>query len=549
VSEGWGARVDATSVAVVEQPPAVEPARPAPVARAERPPGLVLDRCLAAAAGLVAVVTGLVNLGRFPIFAEGEGIYAMQAWSVLHGRLSPYPYWYDHPFLGWVQMAPFLALGRWLSPGSSAVVDTRLASVAALGVDAALLYVIARRLELRRGTAVLAVAALVCSPLVHDEMRRAFLDNMAMPWTLAALALALGARSWDRGPIAAGACFAVAVLNKETTLLLAPVVLVALAGRLPHGQRRAALRAAGWAFAAIASVYPLYALARDQLLPVRGRISLVRALRWQLIGRNGSGSVLNPASTRHHDVVHWLTTDPYLTVGGLAAALILLSSPRLCPVALGVLIPAVWVVRPGGYMPAMFVITILPFLALCLAAAAERLLLLVAAGARRVLAAGDPQPWGRPAGQAAAAGWLSLTLLAATLPVQRHLHGSDVFVAVNNRLPAQAVEWIEQNIPASRRLLVDDAIWIDLAIRGRTDPWQQAIWFYKADTDPAARRRLPDGWRDIDYVISTRTFRRAIGGQPNLTLCREAARRSVVVRTFGAGVERIEVRRVLWDSP
>jgi 4-amino-4-deoxy-L-arabinose transferase-like glycosyltransferase len=157
-----------------------------------------------------------------------------------------------------------------LSPDASAIADTRLASVAALGVDAALLYVIARRLELRRGAAVLAVAAFARSALVHDEMRRAFLDNMAMPWTLAALALALGARSWDSGPIAAGACFAVALLTKETTLLLTPVVLVALVGRVPRAERRAALRAHGWAFAAVASVYPLYALARDQLLPVHG---------------------------------------------------------------------------------------------------------------------------------------------------------------------------------------------------------------------------------------------------------------------------------------
>src|ERR671930_2164776 len=113
------------------------------------------DRCLMAASALVALLIGLVNLARFPAYAQDEGVYTMQAWAVLHGQLAPYPYWYDHPFLGWVQISPFLALGRWLAPGTSPLVVARLVAVTALAVDGSLVFLVARRLRLGRPTAVL----------------------------------------------------------------------------------------------------------------------------------------------------------------------------------------------------------------------------------------------------------------------------------------------------------------------------------------------------------------------------------------------------------
>jgi hypothetical protein len=514
--------------------PAPEPSTAAPARRRR----LTLDRCVMAASMLAGLVTGLVNLGKFPVYAEGEGVYAMQAWSVLHGRLGPYPYWYDHPFLGWVQIAPFLAAGKWLAPAASTVVAARLAAVAALAVDAGLVWLIARRLGMGRPAGVLAVALFVLSPLVQTEMRRVFLDNISMPWVLAAFAFALSARSWRSGPIRAGVCFAIAVLSKETSLLLAPVLLVAIAGRVEAGQRRPALRAAGWSFVAVAGVYPLYALLRGQLFPAPGRTSLIRALKWQLVDRTGSGSLLDPTSSRRHEVVYWLGHDRFLIVAGLAAAVILLATPRRWPIALAVLVPTLWVVRPGGYLPVMFVIVALPFLALCVAAAAEQSIVAATRLAYRAVNSDVAR-------SAVPAGWLSATLLLATLPAQHRLHDSEVFVGRRNALPAQAVAWIRQNLAPTQRLLVDDVIWADLATAGWSDPWQQAVWLYKVDTDPAARRRLPEGWRDIDYVISTRTVRLQLETQASLVLCREAARHSTVVRTFGGGVDRIEVRRVI----
>ena len=37
---------------------------------------------------------------------DDEGIYVAEAWAMLvPHHISNYTYWYDHPFLGWAQMA------------------------------------------------------------------------------------------------------------------------------------------------------------------------------------------------------------------------------------------------------------------------------------------------------------------------------------------------------------------------------------------------------------------------------------------------------------
>ncbi len=517
-----------------------EPGPPeSPPAEGAAPPALLtLDRCLVAASVLVALVTGAVNRGGFPVYTEDEGVYTMQAWSVLHGRLSPYPYWYDHPFLGSVLIAPFLALGRLLAPQAGAVADARLATLVALAVDAGLMCVIARRVGMGRCAGVLAVALFLLSPLSQHELRRVFLDNVSLPWILAAVALALSARSRDARPALAGGCLGVAVLCKETSLLLAPVVVVALLTQLHRGERRRALWTATWSVLGIASLYPLYALLRGQLLPSPGSASLAKALKWQLVDRVGSGSVFDPGSQRNHTVAQWLSRDRELIVAGVVAAVILLAVRRLRPVAVAVLVPALWVLRPGGYLPAMFVIVALPFLALSAAAVGELLIGLLSRAGHRV-AGGDAIR------TRATAGWLSVTLLAATLPAQQRLHASDVLVAQGNRSPAEAVAWIRQNLSPAQRLLVDDVMWIELATVGWSDPWNQAVWFYKVDTSPDARVHLQHGWRDIDYVVSTRILRQGTGNLPYLVTARKALEHSVLVATFGHGLDRIELRRVM----
>jgi Dolichyl-phosphate-mannose-protein mannosyltransferase len=493
------------------------------------------DRWLIGASALLALVVSGPNLFRYPTYAEGEGIYAMQAWAILHGDITPYPYWYDHPFLGWLQIAPFLPFGHWIAPGAGPVAAARLAALAALAVDAALIFVIARRLGLRRCAAALGVALFVFSPLVQTDGRRIFLDNMATPWVLAAFACAVPRTPWDGKRYATGICLAIAVLTKETALLLGPAVLVAVLTGANPGRRWQAVRTSLFAFLGVVALYPLCAMLRGQLLPGPGKASLVKAVRWQLVSRSGSGSVWDPESSRHRLALLWLAHDRLLLAGGLAAAVTVLSMPRLRAVGAAVLLPTLWVLRPGGYLPSMFEVALLPFLALSLAAAAD-------AGARLATRTAH---WLRPAAAPATAGLLGLVMLAGTLPGQHRLHTSDVYVPRDvNLLSRQAVLWVDANLPPDALVLVDDMCWVELAALGRSDPWRQTLWMYEPDTNPGAVRRLPDGWRDIGWVLSTRTLRGELNAQVKLTNARRALYHSTLVVTFGAGRDRIELRRV-----
>jgi hypothetical protein len=495
-----------------------------------------LDRSLTAASMLAALVLGAQHFGSFPVYSEDEGVYTMQAWSVLHGQLSPYTYWYDHPFIGWVQLAPFVSLGQSLHLGFGFVTGTRLAPLVALAVDAGLIYVVARRLDLRRWAAAAAVALFLVSPMVQDDMRKVFLDNIAMPWLLGALALAASPRRLTWQHTTAGACFGMAVLSKETSFLLAPVILVAVGTNAERALRGLSLTATTLSFTFVAGVYPLYALLRGELLPSAATVSLTEALHWQFIGRQGSGSLLDPASQRHSAVARWLAHDRELIVAGVLAAVLLLLSRRLRPVALAVVIPALWVLRPSGYLPAMFVIVALPFLALCVAGLAD----LAARGLAVRKRALRPGPVG------ALVGWLvlaSVTVSGLAAAVHR-LDRQSGFNLRQNGYADEAVGWVKGKVPDTATVLVDDVLWTDLATAGRGDQWAGALWFYKLDTDPVAKQRLPGGWRDVEYVISTTTLRRDVRTQVRLEQCREALRHSTVVRTFGAGDNVVEVRRV-----
>jgi hypothetical protein len=81
----------------------------------------------------------------------------------------------------------------------------------------------------------------------------------------------------------------------------------------------------------------------------------------------------------------------------------------------------------------------------------------------------------------------------------------DLMTVDHDRPFRQAEAWIAGNVPHTARLLVDDALWVDLVERGYRPG--QVVWFYKLDTDRDVRGRYPRGWREVDYLVSTATLR------------------------------------------
>ena len=491
----------------------------------------------AGAAALTVVLVALLGhgAGRWPGFGDDEGTYVAQAWAVrTQGTLSHYTYWYDHPPFGWLQLSGLQALLGPVVPGAS-VSEARLLLVPFATASCLLVAVLARRLGLARGTAVGAALLLVLSPLALASLRGVYLDVIGLPWLLLAFVLALtpGKRLWAHA--GAGLAFAAAVLSKETFLLALPGLL--LAARQGSTARTRAFCTAGLlsVLALVVLAYPLLAVLKGELLPSRDTVSLWDAVVFQLVGRQGTGSALDPTTASAALVGSWLAQDPWLLGAGVLLAPAAAVSRRLRVPAVTLLVLVVAGLRPG-YLPQRYVVALLPFAALVIAGSAEHLVRAARTSWPAALVAG---------GVAAAAAVVVAPSWAAGL---REAHTVDTTATQRQALAA-----VVRDVPRSDRVLIDDTYYVDLVEAG-FQPRYGAVWFYKMDLeaglDPSVVRRLPRGWRDLDWVVSSPVLRSALELQDpgDLQQVRLALENSQVVQTFGEGEQRVELRRVQADD-
>ena len=517
-------------------------ASPAPEAPPKRlrnsRPDLILCGVLLVA---IMIVQGW-NIADYPTLSDDEGTYLAQAWAVQEGRgLAHYTYWYDHPPLGWIQLAVLTWIPAQLAPESMTVGSMRAVMLLISAVSAVLVYVLGRRLSLPRWAAGLGMALFGLSPLSVVLQREIFLDNIAVMWTLLAFCLAASPSRHLWHHFGAGIAAAAAVLTKETMLLVLPAVLLTMWRHSHRDTRKFAITGAVTACTLIGISYPLFALLKGELFPGAGHVSLWDGIVYQM-SRPGSGFILTEGTGSYGVLQSWLYYDRVLPLGGLAGALLLLVTWRwsvtaraLAGPALAVAILAGMALRPG-YLPAMYVLQALPFLALVLA------------GGTASVTHGVLRRW-RSATERRALTWarhalaLALAAAAAAYVVPRWYDGNHTAMTFDANAPyQQAAEWLGSEVedPADTRVLVDDALWLDLVHEGY-EPGLGVIWFYKADLDPAVTKTMPRGWRDLDYVVASPTVRRDAVDLPNV---KGAMENSTPVATFGTGEDRIEIRRI-----
>ncbi|WP_443047392.1 ArnT family glycosyltransferase [Streptomyces sp. NBC_00354] len=517
------------------RPPA--PAHPLVRFRSSRPDLLLCGTVLLA----IVLVQGW-NITQFPTLSDDEGTYLAQAWAVQQGDgLAHYTYWYDHPPLGWIQIAGLTYLPSLFVPDWMTVAPMRFSMVAVSAVSSVLIYVLARRLWLPRWAAGLAMALFGLSPLSVVLQREIFLDNLAVMWMLLAFCLAASPSRHLWHHFGSGLAAATAVLTKETMLVVLPALLVTMWRHSHRDTRKFAVTGAITACVLIGLSYPLYALLNSELLPGAGHVSLIDGITYQM-SRPGSGFILTPGSGSNGVFRSWLYYDTVLPLGGLAGALLLIVTIRwsvtaraLAGPALAAVILAAVALRPSGYLPAMYVIQALPFLALVLAGGAASV---THAVLRRRRTPGERRSL--TYGRRALIGVLAAAAAVYVLP--RWYDGNRTALTADANAPyRQAAAWLGREVPdpGRTRILVDDALWLD-AVHHGFEPGLGAIWFYKADLDPAVTETLPRGWRDIDYVVSSPTVRRDAVDLPNV---KAALEHSTAVAVFGSGEDRIEIRR------
>jgi hypothetical protein len=101
-----------------------------------------------------------------------------------------------------------------------------------------------------------------------------------------------------------------------------------------------------------------------------------------------------------------------------------------------------------------------------------------------------------------------------------------------------ATQWLANNVPRDRVLVVHDGIWTDLVHHYGFDP--QPIIVYKLDNDPAVRKTL----RRIDYLVLPNWYYATPAGVAKYPTATEARKHAVAVARFGSGDDGVQIYRV-----
>jgi 4-amino-4-deoxy-L-arabinose transferase-like glycosyltransferase len=473
--------------------------------------------------GLLLVV-GLVHAigyDRFPgRTSDDEGTYVSQAWAVQHWRsLAHYTYWYDHPPVGWITMAAYNWVTRAFERLPTSVTAGREFMVWVNLVSAAMVYLLGRRLGFNRFTASGAVLLFGLSPLAISFQRMVYLDNLAVMWTLAALALAASRRRSLAAAVGSAICFALAVLSKETIAVLFPALLLLLWQHTSPKTRRYNIALFLTVLGALLFTYPLYALLKNELFEGPNHVSLLWTIKWQLFYRAPSGSLLDPGSDTYAVARSWLKTDPLLVGAGVLLAPIGLLIGRTRAVALALAIQVVLLFR-NGYLPFPYVIGMLPFAALTLAGVADQLCKGPAARGRLSTVA-------RRGGQLLVVGAVVAGAILVGPAWDRGIR--QAMTEDRSKPPREALAYVVAHVPRGSILLVDNNLWTDLVRQGFNP---NPVWFYKLDLDPGVRAKYQNGWRDIDYILLSEYTVTTLEDLPTVM---EAVRHSEVVASFGDG--------------
>jgi hypothetical protein len=528
---------------------------------------IVWARLTAARADLAVMVPLLAVLGfvqatnmlHWPATLFDEGTYVGNAWAVGNrGVLAFYTYTYGHPPLAWLFIALWTSVRGLFGNGTYSLGSARELMCVVSIISFALLYVLARRMRMSRALAAAGTALFALSPLSLYFHRGVLLDNPATAWAMAAFVLAMSPRRRLWSFAGSGVCFAASYLSKETTLVLFPALLLAAVQNTDRRTRRYCLALFLAFLALVALAYPLYATLKGEMLPGPGHVSLLGTDVNMLFTRQGTGSIFDPHSVGHGTVTFWLGLDPWLVGVALAFSPVGLAFRTTRAVTAAYLIQVLIVVRPG-YLPAMYVIAMLPFAALVVTGSIQEMWRLVTG--RRT----TPQPspgaarWRRLLARAArlvrpvaVAGSVAGILATATIALDiapRWAHADRAAMTVPLDGPELGAQrWLLRHAGHHERLIVTDDFWIYLIEHGFDSHPEKGgfnsptvVSYWPLDKDPAVRRFFPEGWRQFNYVVVTSAMRDTAKYTPSTY---QALQHSRLAAAFGTGDERIEIRAI-----
>jgi hypothetical protein len=441
----------------------------------------------------------LINIFNYPRYQLDEGTYIASAWAVAHGQISPYTYTYAHPPLGWAMMAAWIQVTGGFFTFGSAINTGRIFMVWIFVISALLVYLIARRLSNSPWAALLATTLFSFSPLSVNYQREVLLDNVATCWMLAAFFLLVISASRMRYLVASALALGIAILSKETLVVLFPVFVYGVWLQVSRFQRRFALIVFSYTCVALVSLFLLLAALKGELFPfgtVLGgshqHVSLIETLLYQAGRGSNEGSIARQWAS-------WWRDDRLLMVAGMVTLTGNLwlgwRKPLVRLIALLTLVYWMFLSR-GGVTLAYYILPILPLQALNVALFAFTVVPATVQARWRSRRA--PPTWLAPA----------VLILAMVLIIPHDLQQNRTNLTEDDVSPeVNALAWVGAHVPRSAVIVANHYAWVDLrsgAGPATPDgvPFDHAEMYWQVATDPAIRNGLlHNDWNNIDYVL------------------------------------------------
>jgi 4-amino-4-deoxy-L-arabinose transferase-like glycosyltransferase len=469
---------------------------------------------------VIVVMLGLIGAGiahaynmfNYPQYGLDEGTYMSSAWAIVHGMLSPYPYGYGHPPLGWIQIAGWVQLtGGFFTFGDATNTGRVLMMFYALG-STLLVYLIVRRLDDSRVAALLAMVIFSLSPLSITYQRLVLLDNIATFWLLLSIYFIVVSNSRLLFIILAAIAFGCSLLSKEVILLFFPVMIYAVWLHTTKFQRKFALVAFIYSFVAIGSTFILMAVLRGELLPPiswlpwdsHPHLSLFSTYLQQVQRGQEQGNLLDSLTT-------WDQQDMLFIVLAIGTTLfnLVVGRWKRKSLLLALLALSFWILflRDGIIFP-FYIIPLLPLSAFNAAVAINTLLRWLTRLTRFDIAR-----------------VLLIFAIIGGIGVYDAQHSAHVFTQNLTFVQTNALTWLRDNVPHNAVVVINSYFYTDLHEQGgegvgNGTTFQHADIYWNVAYDPELHDGLLNGnWDNIDYIVSDTPMKydiQHLGGDMNL---------------------------------
>lgn len=476
------------------EPPGAADGGPRPARRPSA--AALLDTALLAVLLVLTAVVRALGSASAPQRTDTEGSLVAAAWATLQPGTDP-----TGAVRGAVSSLARLEVAGWFAATGAveraphAVAAGREVALVAALVTTVLLWVLARRLDLPRWAAALAVVLTVASPAALELQRVASATALAVPWALAALLLVRIRHRPAAALAGSAACLVVAGLTDPTLLLVLPGVAVVLFRRRARDE---------WAVVGAVSVLLLAAVGATFAASVLG--SPVVALG-RVEGVTGPGAVV---------------VAVVLVAAGVGLVL-----RRLRPAAVVVLVLLAAALAGRDPLPLAgpAAVALVPFAALVVAGSVDGFVRY-----RPTRLGGRPARRATGVLGALVAVGLVLVLAPGWADGLRRLTTGTADAPV-----AAAAAWLERAVPDDAVVLTGAGPSVDLLRQGRAP---ERVVPLRASSVPAGG----GAW----WALVTASTRRDPAAAATLATARE---RGELAAAFGSGPQRVEVLRVAAVAP